>query len=135
MTRWSAITRTRGRRSALAYGSRSTTAAEDNLNRLVHHDPGRYWRGSAASATNVCVLSHEGLGGNSGVVRAVKVPSDAIETRRIAVEFELAIEDASDVTGVGEPETQSEVLAHHRSGGRARQREPSLRNVHRHAFP
>jgi hypothetical protein len=29
MTRWSAITRTRGRRSALAYGSRSTTAAED----------------------------------------------------------------------------------------------------------
>ena len=34
MTRWSAITRTRGRRSALAYGSRSTTAAEDNLNRL-----------------------------------------------------------------------------------------------------
>jgi hypothetical protein len=35
MTRWSAITRTRGRRSALAYGSRSTTAAEDNLNRLV----------------------------------------------------------------------------------------------------
>ncbi len=26
MTRWSAITRTRGRRSALAYGSRSTTA-------------------------------------------------------------------------------------------------------------
>src|SRR6266540_4425072 len=35
MTRWSAITRTRGRRSALAYGSRSATAAEDNLNRLV----------------------------------------------------------------------------------------------------
>ena len=29
MTRWSAITRTRGRRSALAYGSRSTTAAEE----------------------------------------------------------------------------------------------------------
>src|SRR5216117_756229 len=42
MTRWSAITRTRGRRSALAYGSRSTTAAEDNLNRLVHHESGRY---------------------------------------------------------------------------------------------
>jgi len=42
MTRWSAITRTRGRRSALAYGSHSTTAAEDNLNRLVHHEPGRY---------------------------------------------------------------------------------------------
>src|SRR4051794_39447903 len=42
MTRWSAITRTRGRRSALAYGSRSTTAAEDNLNRLVHHERGRY---------------------------------------------------------------------------------------------
>src|SRR6266516_5846918 len=42
MTRWSAITRTRGRRSALAYGSRSTTAAEDNLNRLVHHQRGRY---------------------------------------------------------------------------------------------
>ena len=41
MTRWSAITRTRGRRSALAYGSRSTTA-EDNLNRLVHHERGRY---------------------------------------------------------------------------------------------
>jgi len=34
MTRSTAITRTRGRRSALAYGSRSTTAAEDNLNRL-----------------------------------------------------------------------------------------------------
>jgi hypothetical protein len=32
MTRWSAITRTRGRRSALAYGSRSATAAQDNLN-------------------------------------------------------------------------------------------------------
>lgn len=42
MTRWSAIPRTRGRRSALAYGSRSTTAAEDNLNRLVHHERGRY---------------------------------------------------------------------------------------------
>src|SRR4051794_5503992 len=42
MTRWSAITRTRGRRCALAYGSRSTTAAEDNLNRLVHHERGRY---------------------------------------------------------------------------------------------
>jgi hypothetical protein len=42
MTRWSAITRTRGRRSTLAYGSRSTTAAEDNPNRLVHHGPGRY---------------------------------------------------------------------------------------------
>src|SRR6266542_821618 len=28
MTRWSAITRTRARRSALAYGSRSTTGAE-----------------------------------------------------------------------------------------------------------
>jgi len=42
MTRWSAITRTRGRRSALAYGSRSTTAAEDDLNRLVHHERGRY---------------------------------------------------------------------------------------------
>jgi len=45
MTRWSAITRTRGRRSALAYGSRSTTAAEDNLNRLIHHERGRYSRG------------------------------------------------------------------------------------------
>src|SRR6266536_2111411 len=44
MTRWSAITRTRGPRSALAYGSRSTTAAEDNLNRLVHHESGRYCR-------------------------------------------------------------------------------------------
>jgi hypothetical protein len=44
MTRWSAITRTRGRRSALAYGSRSTTAAEDNLNRLIHHERGRYSR-------------------------------------------------------------------------------------------
>jgi len=42
MTRWSAITRTRGRRSALAYGSRSTTATEDNLNRLIHHERGRY---------------------------------------------------------------------------------------------
>jgi len=44
MTRWSAITPTRGRRSALAYGSRPTTAAEDNLNRLVHHERGRYFR-------------------------------------------------------------------------------------------
>ena len=43
MTRWSAITRTRDRRSALAYGSRSTTAAEDNLSRLIHHEPGRYF--------------------------------------------------------------------------------------------
>ena len=43
MTRWSAITRTRGRRSALAYGSRSTTAAENDLNRLVHHERGRYF--------------------------------------------------------------------------------------------
>jgi hypothetical protein len=43
MTRWSAITRTRGRRSALAYGSRSTTAAEDNLNPVVHHERGRYF--------------------------------------------------------------------------------------------
>jgi hypothetical protein len=42
MTRWSAITRTRGRRSALAYGSRSTTAAENNLNRRIHHQRGRY---------------------------------------------------------------------------------------------
>ncbi len=47
MTRWSAITRTRGRRSALAYGSRSATAAEDNLNRLVHHQRGRYWQVNA----------------------------------------------------------------------------------------
>ena len=37
MTRWSAITRTRRSCSALAYGSRSTAAAED-LNRLVHHE-------------------------------------------------------------------------------------------------
>jgi hypothetical protein len=42
MTRWSAITRNRGRRSPLAYGSRSTTAAENNLNRLIHHERGRY---------------------------------------------------------------------------------------------
>jgi hypothetical protein len=42
MTRWSAITPTRDRRSALAHGSRSTTAADDNLNRLVHHQRGRY---------------------------------------------------------------------------------------------
>src|SRR2546422_2294554 len=49
MTRWSAITRTRGRRSALAYGSRSTTAAEDNLNRLVHHERGRYSQASAVA--------------------------------------------------------------------------------------
>src|SRR6266498_3709010 len=47
MTRWSAITRTGGRRSALAYGSRSTTAAEDNFNRLVHHQRGRYYEGQA----------------------------------------------------------------------------------------
>ena len=46
MTRWSAITRTRGRHSALAYGSRSMTAAEDNLNRLVHHERGRYSAGT-----------------------------------------------------------------------------------------
>src|SRR5207237_7942840 len=56
MTRSTAITRTRGRRSALAYGSRSTTAAEDNLNRLIHHEQGRYslaqhMRGSAGGAT------------------------------------------------------------------------------------
>ena len=42
MTRWSAITRTNGRRSALAYGSRSTTAADNDLNRLIHHERGRY---------------------------------------------------------------------------------------------
>jgi hypothetical protein len=29
--------------AALAYGSRSTTAAEDNLNRLIHHERGRYF--------------------------------------------------------------------------------------------
>ena len=40
MTRWLGITR--GRRSALAWGSLSTTAAEDNLNRLVYHERGRY---------------------------------------------------------------------------------------------
>jgi hypothetical protein len=51
MTRWSAITRTRGRRSALAYGSRSPTATEDNLNRLVHHERGRYYRVSAGSGS------------------------------------------------------------------------------------
>jgi hypothetical protein len=39
--------RTRGRRSALAYGSRSTTAAEDHLNRVVHHERGRYSRASS----------------------------------------------------------------------------------------
>ena len=50
MTRWSAITPTRGRRSALAYGSRSATAAEDNLNRLVHHERGRYSRPFLACA-------------------------------------------------------------------------------------
>jgi hypothetical protein len=44
MTRWSAITRTRGRRSALANGSRSTTAAGNDVNRLVHHQRGRYSR-------------------------------------------------------------------------------------------
>jgi hypothetical protein len=51
MTRWSAITRTRGRRSALAYGSRSTTAAEDNLNRLIHHEQGRYSCAGSATQT------------------------------------------------------------------------------------
>ena len=58
MTRWSAITRTRGRRSALAYGSRSTTAAEDNLNRLVHHERGRYW--GAAQIEFECGRRHLG---------------------------------------------------------------------------
>jgi hypothetical protein len=42
MTRWSAITRARGRGSALVYGSRSTTAAQDNLNPVVYHERGRY---------------------------------------------------------------------------------------------
>ena len=51
MTRWSAITRTRDRRSALAYGSRSTTAAEDNLSRLIHHEPGRYFSGNRRHRT------------------------------------------------------------------------------------
>ena len=54
MTRWSAITRTRGRRSALAYGSRSTTAAEDNLNRLVHHERGRYSATCLKSGCRAC---------------------------------------------------------------------------------
>jgi hypothetical protein len=54
MTRWSAITQTRGRRSALAYGSRSTTAAEDNLNRLVHHERGRYsWEATVCGSSRV----------------------------------------------------------------------------------
>jgi hypothetical protein len=42
MTRWSAITRTRGRRSTLAYGEHSTTVADNNPNRLIHHEEGRY---------------------------------------------------------------------------------------------
>ncbi len=37
--------RTRRRRSALAYGEHSTAAAENNPNRLVHHERGRYSRG------------------------------------------------------------------------------------------
>ncbi len=41
MMRWSATTRTRGSRSALAYGSHSTTAAEDT-SPLVHHERRRY---------------------------------------------------------------------------------------------
>jgi hypothetical protein len=43
MTRWSATTRTRGHRSALAYGSRSTATAQDHLNPVVHHQRGRYF--------------------------------------------------------------------------------------------
>ena len=53
MTRWSAITRTRDRRSALAYGSRSATAAEDNLIRLVHHERGRYSSGLSVQASGI----------------------------------------------------------------------------------
>ncbi len=53
MTRWSAITRTRGRRSALAYGSHSTTAAEDNLNPLIHHEQGRYYSQGQASPPSI----------------------------------------------------------------------------------
>ena len=56
MTRWSAITRTPGRRSALAYGSRSTTATEDNLNRLVHHERGRY----SGAARKPLSIKHSG---------------------------------------------------------------------------
>jgi hypothetical protein len=39
--------------SALAYGSRSRTAAKDNLNRLVHHEPGRC-SGEAAAGPQRC---------------------------------------------------------------------------------
>ncbi len=61
MTRWSAITRTRGHRSALAYGSRSTTAAEDNLNRLVHHERGRYCTMRSLRNARRLWASREGL--------------------------------------------------------------------------
>jgi hypothetical protein len=52
MTRWSATTRTRRSCSALAYGSRSTAAAKKHLNRLVHHQRGRYFKDGSDERLN-----------------------------------------------------------------------------------
>src|SRR6266542_5710033 len=73
MTRWSAITRTRARRSALAYGSRSTTGAETTSTgsyttsgdatktgmaaRYGRHHPA----GAGACGRNDTLLIHPGL--------------------------------------------------------------------------
>ena len=54
--------RTRRSRSALAFGSRSTTAAENTFNRLVHHEWGRYsreFRSDAPASTWLLACGHE----------------------------------------------------------------------------
>src|SRR6266536_1232869 len=88
MTRWSAITRTRGPRSALAYGSRSTTAAEDNLNRLVHHESGRYF---ASTLDYTTFEPREFIAQNDKVVSLVYSEATVRDTGRAFVNPEAHV--------------------------------------------
>src|SRR5215211_6664892 len=113
MTRWSATTRTRGRRSALAYGSRSTTAAEHNLNRLVHHQQGRYSAraGVAGTCRVVSGLRAEGV--------PVDEPASFLAARRRQlVEVELRLRgrvDAFDDKVLPTPRSSSATEVHRRA--------------------
>src|SRR4051812_11664759 len=106
MTRWSAITPTRGRRSTLAYGSRSTPARGNDLNRLIHHDRGRYFSAKPSDGlepstppclegVDSCGFAHFGAGSEVSRVAAFRrvLHGRATLVRPAPLPYELRGED------------------------------------------
>ena len=106
--RWSAITRIRGRRSR--------TAAEENLNRLVQHQRGRYSRNRLPYPRDGQAKSRSA----SGMTEEAKRPSLRLRLARFAVlaAYKAAVERAE----------QHEVMGHRWRVRRARREADRLRS-------